>query len=42
MDGLIAAVVLASLVVQPALLFTGGADANSGQAGDAVSLGARL
>jgi hypothetical protein len=38
----IAAVIVASLVIQLALLFTGGADANSGQAGESVSLGVRL
>ncbi|NKQ58118.1 Pr6Pr family membrane protein [Amycolatopsis sp. K13G38] len=39
---LIAAVVAASLVVQIALLLSGGADANSGQAGEVVSVGVRL
>ncbi|WP_370962333.1 Pr6Pr family membrane protein [Amycolatopsis sp. cg9] len=40
--GAIAAVIFASLVIQLALLFTGGADANSGQAGTSLSIGVRL
>jgi hypothetical protein len=40
--GFIAVVIVASLVIQLVLLFTGGADANSGQAGETVSLGVRL
>ncbi|WP_431926812.1 Pr6Pr family membrane protein [Amycolatopsis tucumanensis] len=40
--GLIALVVIASLAVQLALIFTGGADANSGQTGEALRLGVRL
>jgi hypothetical protein len=40
--GVIAAVIVVSLVIQLVLLFTGGADANSGQAGTSVSLGVRL
>ncbi|MEU0468248.1 hypothetical protein ABZ215_29960 [Amycolatopsis sp. NPDC006131] len=39
--GLVALVVIASLAVQLALIFTGGADANSGQA-EALNLGVRL
>jgi hypothetical protein len=39
--GLIAAVILAALVIQLALLFVGGVDANSGESGDAVGLGTR-
>ncbi|MFF0266747.1 Pr6Pr family membrane protein [Kribbella sp. NPDC004536] len=38
----IAAVILVSLVIQLVLLFTGGADANSGDSGTAVGLGTRL
>lgn len=40
--GLIAAVILASLVIQLILLFTGGADANSGQTGESTGVGVRL
>ncbi len=40
--GLIALVVTASLAVPLTLIFTGGADANSGQTGEALSLGVRL
>ncbi|MGZ0149113.1 Pr6Pr family membrane protein [Kribbella sp. WER1] len=40
--GAIAAVILASLVIQLVLIFTGGADANSGDSGAAVGLGTRL
>jgi uncharacterized protein (AIM24 family) len=35
-------VILAALVIQLALLFVGGVDANSGESGDAVGLGTRL
>ncbi|MFD7153995.1 Pr6Pr family membrane protein [Kribbella sp. NPDC059898] len=38
----IAAVILASLVIQLVLIFAGGADANSGDTGAAVGLGTRL
>ncbi|QNE21436.1 hypothetical protein F1D05_30320 [Kribbella qitaiheensis] len=37
----IALVILGALVIQLTLLFTGGADANSGQTGEAVSIGVR-
>lgn len=40
--GLIAAVILASLVIQLVLIFTGGADANSGDSGTAIGVGTRL
>jgi len=40
--GLIAAVVVVSLVIQIALLVTGGTDANSGDSGESLSLGVRL
>ncbi|WP_350279255.1 Pr6Pr family membrane protein [Kribbella sp. HUAS MG21] len=40
--GLIAAVILVALVIQLVLLFTGGADANSGESGTAVGVGTRL
>jgi len=40
--GLVAAVVLFSLVLQLVLLFTGGTDANSGESGTAIPLGTRL
>ncbi|MEV8215389.1 Pr6Pr family membrane protein [Leifsonia sp. NPDC077715] len=40
--GAIAAVVLAALIIQLVLIFTGGADANSGQSGTAVSVPVRL
>jgi hypothetical protein len=39
---LIAAVILASLVIQLILIFTGGADANSGDSGTAIGVGTRL
>ncbi|MFI8595645.1 Pr6Pr family membrane protein [Microbacterium sp. NPDC078428] len=39
---LIAAVVLASIAIQVVLLFTGGADSNSGESGDVASVGTRL
>ena len=38
----VAAVILASLVIQLMLIFSGGADANSGQTGQSTSLGVRL
>jgi hypothetical protein len=38
----IAAVITASLVIQLVLIFTGGADANSGEAGQAIDIGTRL
>jgi hypothetical protein len=38
----VAAVILASLAIQLVLIFTGGADANSGQTGQSTSLGVRL
>jgi hypothetical protein len=41
-QAVIAVVIAASLVIQLALLVEGGADANSGQSGAAVSLGVRL
>jgi hypothetical protein len=40
--GAIAAVILASLVIQLVLIFTGGADANSGDSGTAIGVGTRL
>lgn len=40
--GAIAAVILASLVIQLVLIFTGGADANSGDSGTAVGVWTRL
>jgi hypothetical protein len=40
--GLIAMVIVAALVIQLVLLFTGGADANSGQTGGSTSVGVRL
>ena len=40
--GVIAAVILASLIIQLVLIFTGGADANSGETGEAVGVGTRL
>ncbi|TDO45940.1 hypothetical protein EV643_112270 [Kribbella sp. VKM Ac-2527] len=40
--GVIAAVILASLVIQLVLIFTGGADANSGDEGESISIGVRL
>ncbi|WP_223624116.1 Pr6Pr family membrane protein [Microbacterium sp. EST19A] len=40
--GAIAAIILGSLIIQIALLFTGGADANSGESGDSLSIGIRL
>jgi hypothetical protein len=40
--GVIAAVILASLVIQLVLIFTGGADANSGESGTAIGVGTRL
>ncbi|MBU3994383.1 hypothetical protein J2X12_003807 [Pseudarthrobacter oxydans] len=39
---LVAAVVLASIAIQVVLLFTGGADSNSGETGDVASVGTRL
>ncbi|WP_433166995.1 Pr6Pr family membrane protein [Kribbella sp. CA-247076] len=41
-QGGIAAVIAVSLVIQLVLLFTGGADANSGESGESVGLGTRL
>ncbi|NIK54746.1 Pr6Pr family membrane protein [Kribbella shirazensis] len=38
----IAAVIVVSLAIQLVLIFTGGADANSGESGTAVGLGTRL
>jgi hypothetical protein len=38
----VAAVILASLVIQLVLIFSGGADANSGETGQSASLGVRL
>lgn len=38
----VAVVIAVSLVIQLALLFSGGADANSGQTGESVALGVRL
>lgn len=40
--GVIAAVIVASLVIQLVLLFSGGADANSGESGDSTGIAARL
>ncbi|MET9269472.1 Pr6Pr family membrane protein [Kribbella sp. NPDC003557] len=40
--GLIAVVILASLTLQLVLIFTGGADANSGESGTEIGLGTRL
>ena len=40
--GLIAAVVLASVVIELVLAFTGGADANSGDSGTTVGVGIRI
>ena len=40
--GLIAVVIVAALVIQIVLIFTGGADANSGQTGGSTSVAVRL
>lgn len=39
--GLIAAVIVASLVIQLALIVSGGADANSGDVGESIGTGDR-
>ncbi|MEI8412090.1 MULTISPECIES: Pr6Pr family membrane protein [unclassified Kribbella] len=40
--GLIAAVIIAALTIQLVLIFTGGADANSGEVGESIGVGTRL